>query len=71
MNLVKNKLAREGVTIRSSGYDDMKEVAASFFLSQYLINKSRLFWLASYHPRLICLKLEQRNQYNIEVYATV
>lgn len=69
MNLV-NKLARECVTLWSSGYD-MKEVTALFFLSQYLISKSCLFSLASYHPRLICLKLEQRNQYNIEAYAIV
>lgn len=33
MNLVKNKLAREGLTIWSFAYEDMKEVAAFFFLS--------------------------------------
>lgn len=30
-----------------------------------------MFVLVSYHPRIICLKLEQRGQYNIETYVIV
>ena len=30
-----------------------------------------MFVLVSYHPGIICLKLEQRGQYNIEAYVIV
>jgi hypothetical protein len=71
MNPLKNQMVTEVITVWSSGYGDMKEVSAFYFTIislAYLISKlwGFFFWLASYHPGLICLKLEWRNESNIE-----